>query len=66
MLGVSAAAVCIEKPAETEQNGAWCRYRDGDSDGGSPQRWYATLDHRPSGVAPVDPVRTRPRPYRLR
>ena len=41
ILGVFAAVICIEKPAEA-QNGAWCLYQDGDS-GGSPQCRYATL-----------------------
>lgn len=41
--GVFAVIVCIEKPAEAEQNGAWCLYQDGDSGGGSPQCRYATL-----------------------
>jgi hypothetical protein len=31
MLEVFAAVVCIESPAEAEQKGAWCLYRDGDS-----------------------------------
>jgi hypothetical protein len=31
MLGAFAAVVCIERPAEAEQKGAWCIYRDGDS-----------------------------------
>jgi hypothetical protein len=41
--GVFAVIVCIEKPAEAEQNGAWCLYQDGESGGGSPQCRYATL-----------------------
>jgi uncharacterized protein DUF3551 len=40
---VFAVIICIEKPAEAEQNGAWCLYQDGDSGGGSPQCRYATL-----------------------
>ena len=45
--GVFAVIVCIEKPAEAEQNGAWCLYQDGESGGGSPQCLYATVrrDH---------------------
>ena len=31
MLGAFATVVCIERPAEAEQKGAWCIYRDGDS-----------------------------------
>jgi hypothetical protein len=41
VLGVIAAIVCVEKPAEA-QNGAWCLYVDSDG-GGSPQCRYATL-----------------------
>jgi len=41
VLGVIAAIVCVEKPAEA-QNGAWCLYQDGDGDG-SPKCRYATL-----------------------
>jgi len=41
VLGIIAATVCVEKPAEA-QNGTWCLYQDGDGDG-SPQCRYATL-----------------------
>jgi len=41
ILGVFAVISCIEKPAEA-QNGAWCIYQNGDSDG-NPQCRYATL-----------------------
>jgi Protein of unknown function (DUF3551) len=41
VLGVIAAIVSVEKPAEA-QNGAWCLYVDSDG-GGSPQCRYATL-----------------------
>jgi uncharacterized protein DUF3551 len=40
ILGVFAAVVCIEKPADA-QNGAWCIYKPGDE---SPQCRYATLE----------------------
>jgi len=39
--GAFAATVCIEQPANA-QNGAWCIYRNGDSDG-NPHCNYATL-----------------------
>jgi hypothetical protein len=41
ILGVFAAIVYFEKPAEA-QNGAWCLYHDGDGDG-NPQCRYATF-----------------------
>lgn len=41
ILGVFAAVVCVEKPAHA-QNGAWCIYKNGDSDG-NPQCNFATL-----------------------
>jgi hypothetical protein len=42
ILGVLAAVVCIEKPAEA-QNGAWCMYINGDGDG-EPHCRYATFE----------------------
>jgi len=42
ILGVFAAVVCIEKPAEA-QNGAWCMYINGDGDG-EPHCRYATFE----------------------
>jgi hypothetical protein len=42
VLGVIAAIISAEKPAEA-QNGAWCLYVDSDGGGGSPQCRYATL-----------------------
>ena len=42
ILGIFAAIVCIEKPAEA-QNGAWCAYYD-TGDGGSRNCGFATLE----------------------
>jgi len=42
MLGVFAAIVCFEKPANA-QNGAWCLYINGDGDG-EPHCRYATFE----------------------
>ena len=42
ILGVFAAIVCIEKPAEA-QNGAWCAYYN-DGDGGSRNCGFATFE----------------------
>ena len=71
VLGVIAASVCVEKPAEA-QNGAWCLYQDGDSGGGSPQCRYATLQQclvdrlggsscspSPYPTSPESPAQTR-------
>jgi hypothetical protein len=58
-LGVFAAIICIEKPAEA-QNGAWCLYINGDGDG-EPHCRYATFEQclaDRSGATPVDLVRT--------
>jgi len=41
IVGVFAAVVCIEKPAEA-QNGAWCAYYN-DGDGGSRNCGFVTL-----------------------
>ena len=41
-LGIFAAIICIEKPAEA-QNGAWCLYINGDGDG-EPHCRYATFE----------------------
>jgi hypothetical protein len=40
-VGLFVAIICVEKPANA-QNGAWCIYKSGDSDG-NPQCRYATL-----------------------
>jgi hypothetical protein len=42
MLGVFVAIACAERPAEA-QNGAWCRYINGDGDG-EPHCRYATFE----------------------
>ena len=42
ILGVFAAIVCIEKPAEA-QNGAWCAYYN-DGGSGDPHCRFATLE----------------------
>ena len=44
IVGVFAAVVCIEKPAEA-QNGAWCAYYN-DGDGGSRNCAFVTLQQR--------------------
>ena len=73
MLGVFAAAVCIEKSAEA-QNGAWCIYKSGDGYG-NPQCRYATFEQcladrlgkggscgpSPYPTSPQSPPSTRPR-----
>ena len=67
VLGIIAATVCVETSAEA-QNGAWCLYQDGYGDSSRKCR-YATLQQCLAdrlGVAPVDPVRTRPRRNHLR
>src|SRR5215472_11334265 len=43
VLGVIAAIVCVNKPAEA-QNGAWCLYTDGDGGGGR-RCLYAIFKH---------------------
>jgi Protein of unknown function (DUF3551) len=74
MFGVFAAIVCIEKPAEAAENGAWCIYKSGDGYG-NPQCRYATLDQcladrlgkggscgpSPYQTSPQSPPSTRPR-----
>ena len=62
ILGIFSALICIEKPAEA-QNQPWCIYKD---DGeGNPQCRYATHWNNAwptaSATAPVHPVRTHPR-----
>jgi Protein of unknown function (DUF3551) len=70
VLGVIAAIVCVEKPAEA-QNGAWCLYVDSDG-GGSRQCRYATLQQclvdrvggsncspSPYPISPQSPPQTR-------
>ena len=42
LLGVLAAIVCIEKPAEA-QSGGWCAYLDGGGHDGSRECGFATL-----------------------
>jgi uncharacterized protein DUF3551 len=42
ILGVLAAGVCIEKPAEA-QSGGWCAYFDDGGPGGSRECGFATL-----------------------
>jgi uncharacterized protein DUF3551 len=72
--GVFAVIVCIEKPAEAEQNDAWCIYKSGDGYGNPPCR-YATLEQcladrlgkggscgpSPYPTSPQSPPSTRPR-----
>jgi Protein of unknown function (DUF3551) len=74
LLIIFAAVVGIEKPVDA-QNGAWCIYKNGDSDG-NPQCSYATLQQcladrlgsstcspSPYPASPAAPTRA-PRRYR--
>ena len=66
ILGVFAAVICVEIPAEA-QNGGWCAYYDLGSNGFRSCR-FATFQAWPTCVGlagTVDLVRTPPRRYHI-